>query len=182
MKAIFKLNNAQISTATAMTAEVADAICYDKENDLDPWVECGVYLLDDQQYTNLNQSVRLVGKTLVIEGERCALAHDGGFKAAIEILGTADAVPAVYQTSDKRLFWHETLDGYIYTRGNDAERVDYLRSRAWQLEPRDSLALELVLEKPRLAYAKLDEDYIAALLRYKKTQKWLFDAQQRTAC
>ena len=170
MKAIFNLTPAQIKKAAVMAAEVVDELHYEKENftNCSQSLDCGLYFLHNTPCTNPAQSVRLVGKTLVIEGHRCALAHDGGFKAAIEILGTADAVPVSYETSDKRLSWHETLSGYISTRANDAERVDYLAERAWQLEPRDAAALELVLEKPRLAYAKLDKDYIAALLQYKK--------------
>ena len=163
MEAIFKLTTAQIDKAAAMAAEVAED-CRDERGTLD----AGVYWVSTHACTNSNQSVRLVGKTLIIEGERCALAYDGGFNAAIDILGTADAVPIFYETSDKRLFWHETLGGYISTRGSDAERVDYHAERAWQLEPRDKKALVLVLDNPRLAYAKLEKDYIAALLQYKK--------------
>lgn len=170
MKVIFRLNSAQIQKAATMTAEVAESLLLEKEEypEYPQSYDCGVYWVEDLQYTNPNQSVRLVGKTLVVEGERCALAHDGGFKAAIDILGTADAVSVSYETSDKRLRWHETLGGYLCTRGSDAERVDYHADRVWFLEPRDALVLELVLENPRLAYAKLDKDYIAALLRYKK--------------
>ena len=170
MKAIFKLTPAQIKKALVMMAEVAECLRYEKEHysGYPQSFDCGVYWLEDLQYTNPNQSVRLVGKTLIVEGERCALAYDGGINAAIDILGTADAVPVSYETSDKRLAWHETLSGYLYTRGSDAERIDYHAQRAWSLESRDALALALVLENPRLAYAKLDKAYIAALLQYKK--------------
>jgi len=170
MKAIFNLTNAQIKKAVAMTAEVAEYLSYEKEHypEYPQSFDCGTYWLDNQPYTNPNQSVRVVGKTLVIEGERCALAYDGGFNAAIDILGTASAVPVSYETSDARLKWYETLDGYLSTRGTDAERVDYHAERAWFLEPRDKKALTLVLANPRLTYAKLDKEYIVALERYNK--------------
>ena len=159
-------------------AEVSEYLHYEKEAhpEYPQSYDCGVYWVDNMQYTNPAQSVRVVGGTLIVEGYRCALAYDGGFNAAINILGTADAVPVSYETSDNRLAWYETLDGYLCTRRTDAERVEYHASRARFLEPRDSKALELVLKNPRLAYAKLEKDYIAALLQYKKNQRWLVEA------
>ena len=162
MKAIFKLDKGQLETAAAMTAAV-EGICLDGAYSL---MGCGVYYVDLHQSTNKLQSVQLVGDTLVISGERCALTHDGGIAAALLILRTVDTVPVSYETSDARLRWHETLSGYICTRGTDVERVEYHCEKQWFLEPADQCALDIVLDNPYLAYAKYEKPFINALRRY----------------
>ena len=61
-----------------------------------------------RQHVNPNQHVLVVGTTITVEGERCALWGDHHAEA-MGILRDSGAVPTSYQTSDSRLEWHETL-------------------------------------------------------------------------
>jgi hypothetical protein len=128
MKAIFKLSNEQIAAATLLAVAAAKAAA--AYGDLN----CGIYAVESNQFVNHNQSVRLVGGTLVIDGERCALAFDGGFAAAKEVLNPGQK-PVEYQTSDRRLRWDEMLVCFMLSnRATRAEKLDYLEDHPdrWQ--------------------------------------------------
>ena len=61
-----------------------------------------------QQHVNQNQHVLVIGTTITVEGERCALWGDHHAES-MKLLRDIGAVPTSYQTSDSRLEWHETL-------------------------------------------------------------------------
>jgi hypothetical protein len=156
MKAIFKLNNDQVVAAMLLAASVAaDADAAD--------LNCGIYAVHMHCATNSNQSVRLVDDTLIIEGERCALAADGGFEAAKSIL-RAGQKPVEYITSDRRLRWDETLQSFMFSdRATRAEKMGYLedhpdRWHVCHLFPELWGSIQLVETNYRAACAELDSD------------------------
>jgi hypothetical protein len=120
MRAVFKLNNTQTAAAATATAAAAAAAAADATV-----MNCGIYTVASEEYVNRDQSVRLVNDTLVIDGQRCALAFDGGFAAAKEILKPGQK-PVEYKTSDRRLCWDETLYSYMKNRATRAEKLAYL--------------------------------------------------------
>ena len=61
-----------------------------------------------RQHVNPNQHMLVIGTTITVEGERCALWGDHHAEA-MAILKQSGDVPTSYQTSDVRLQWHETL-------------------------------------------------------------------------
>ena len=158
MKAIFKLTNYQIAAAKAATDAAYGGL------------NCGIYCADNHCAVNTNQSVQLVNNTLVVEGERCALAFDGGYIAAKKIL-TPGQKPVEYQTSDKRLKWDETLEKYMFSdRATRAEKMDYLEAHggrwlASRLFPDLWGAVERVSHNYRAASAELDADTASACRR-----------------
>ena len=123
MKAFFKLTASQIQAVKAIPVPEYE------EGDID----CGLYALRDHCALNPEQRVYLDGTTLAVEGHRCALDQDGGFRLAESIVGK-NAVPVRYETSDKRLKWYETLDGYMARRATLHERIMYVfkNKRFWE--------------------------------------------------
>lgn len=61
-----------------------------------------------QQHVNPNQHMLVIGTTITVEGERCALWGDHHAEA-MSILRDSGAMSTSYETSDYRLKWHETL-------------------------------------------------------------------------
>jgi hypothetical protein len=59
---------------------------------------------------NENQSVEIVGNTLVIEGERCPLLQDGFSDLLFSL---KDAKVLKYQTSNKEMMWYENTLTYL---------------------------------------------------------------------
>ena len=57
---------------------------------------------------NPNQHMLIVGTTITVEGERCALWGDHHAEA-MRILRDIGAMSTSYETSDYRLKWYETL-------------------------------------------------------------------------
>jgi len=64
------------------------------------------------QHVNPNQHVEIKGSTVTVEGERCALWGDHHAEA-LRLLLSSGIKPWVYETSDTRLKWHETLMDYM---------------------------------------------------------------------
>jgi hypothetical protein len=130
MKAFFKLTLAQIEAIKAIPVP---------EYEEGYHIDCGMYVLQDHCAVNPEQRVvidwddRPGHTTLAVEGHRCALDQDGGFRIAESIVGK-DAVPFRYETSDKRLKWNETLGGYMMTRATLHERIMYVlnNDRVWE--------------------------------------------------
>ena len=67
------------------------------------------------QHVNKNQAVRFLGHTVTVEGERCALWGDHHAEA-LRMLEQSGIEPTVYETSDRRLKWYETLRDFMYKR------------------------------------------------------------------
>ena len=82
---------------------------------------------DDGPWYNANQTVTLVGRTLTITGERCALWSDQN-SSVMRLAHDLRLVPVAYSTSDTKLEWYDTMDGYITRTGDVAEAV-----RQWQV-------------------------------------------------
>jgi hypothetical protein len=140
MKAMFKLNPSQLEAA--IEALQINSLAMEEDDD-DGLIDCGLYCVADEPHTNPNQRVYLErGGYLVVEGERCALAGDDGYEVAMCIVGE-DAVPFLYETSDPRLKWNETLAEYMKARAPLDARIAYVldkRHHEWrwfipELEP-----------------------------------------------
>ena len=69
------------------------------------------------QHVNPNQAVRFFGHTVTVEGERCALWGDH-HSVAMKMLKDSGIEPTIYETSDMRLKWHETLSSYMEKRAS----------------------------------------------------------------
>ena len=80
------------------------------------------------QHVNTNQSIKVEGSTVTVEGERCALwgDHNAGAMARLMASGIK---PSEYHTSDSRLQWHETLSSYMERRGTYDEALRYSREK-----------------------------------------------------
>lgn len=81
------------------------------------------------QHVNTNQSVTVKGSTVTVEGERCALwgDHNAGAMARLMASGIK---PTIYETSDMRLKWHETLSSYMEgPRATFDESLRYCREK-----------------------------------------------------
>lgn len=105
-----------VSTTTVAIALVAIAARGDGSDDAEM-----------HQSYNPNQRAALVGTTLTIEGERCALWGDdlAPLMAHLRAIGEQ---PTAYKTADARLYWHETLASYLETRASPAEVLDAVKA------------------------------------------------------
>ena len=144
MKVVFRLTQAQSDRAAAL--ESAAITVAEESAEIGGYESAhGVYCFSHHAATNPDQ---WVGRgfdplTLVVEGQREALFHDGGFAAAKAILGDKPRILS-YETSDPRLRWDETLRRFMHTRASKEERVEYAlaqraarsyRSPWWHLLP-----------------------------------------------
>jgi hypothetical protein len=158
MYARFKLTPAQRAKAEQMVAEVA------KYSDLEHFIDCGVYWVDAHASTNPNQYVGLTfDGYLEVEGDRCALLHDGGFAAARMIVGH-HAVPVKYDTSDRRLRWDETLEVYMH-RAPIEERWDYIQRNRWWMWGTLFPHLRPVVAALRRSEARANAQYETDMIR-----------------
>lgn len=63
-------------------------------------------------HVNPNQCARLIGNTLVISGERCALWSEHG--GLMQFILNSGLEPKNYSTSDTRLRWSDTLESFMW--------------------------------------------------------------------
>lgn len=96
------------------------------------------------QYVNPNQSIEVKGTTVTVEGERCALWGDHNAEA-MHALSISGLKPWVYETSDSRLKWDDTLAGYMEgPRASFHEALRYCKEK--ETHPMYSKALEQAWE------------------------------------
>lgn len=178
MQAIFRLTPMQTRKARAIENCVAGEI--DKADDVQEKFnadsgtscrsgveDCGLYTLETHAATNTEQRVYLerhgYDTYMVVVGHRCALGQDGGIAVAESIVGK-DAVPFIYETSDARLRWNETLSSYMKARGTREERVAYIldgRQREWRwFLPEMEACVFTLTRSPAKAYAQFDSEEI----------------------
>ena len=107
MKVSIKVSASKLATAAAAVAE---------------WSLDYSARLGTTSY-NPDQSLTLAGNILTYTGQRHPFFQDGALNVVIDALDVfyKDAKIQGYQTSDSRLNWYETLDGYLETRGTLAE-------------------------------------------------------------
>jgi len=155
MKATFKLTPEQLDAALEAQEINRCAMEEDSEGILD----CGLYCVADEPHVNPDQRVYLKGKHLVVEGQRCALAGDDGYEVAMCIVGE-DAVPLVYETSDPRLKWNETLAEYMKARAPLDARIAHVlagRHHEWRwFIPEYEACVAYLQTNPAKAYAQYD--------------------------
>lgn len=124
MKVSFKLNSTQLSIAQAIVSKVEAGSTDDERS-----VWCG-NVLGEQWKTpcfNTDQDLELKGDILTYEGQRHPLLQDGAFDLLTEIAGgNALKLKVVsYETSDKRLAWHQTLSEYMWSQATWSEFKAY---------------------------------------------------------
>ena len=109
--------------------------------------------------TNPDQRLWIEGNVLVYRGQRCPLAQDGALALIGEVLTGEDepnkySTPAEwkewwkgcvlafarakvlrYETSDRRLMWWETLEGYIFSRATAEQALTWLQNKTRQWGP-----------------------------------------------
>jgi hypothetical protein len=139
---MFKLTPEQLDAALE-AQDITECARKEAITDNESILNCGLYYVYDEPHTNPDQRVYLDKRGyLVVEGQRCALAGDDGYEVAMHIVGK-DAVPLVYETSDPRLKWNETLAMYMKARAPLDARIAYVlagRHHEWrwflpELEP-----------------------------------------------
>jgi hypothetical protein len=155
----FKLTPAQRAKASAMQAEVA------KYSDVEYFLDCGVYWVDEHASTNPDQWVGLTPDGhLEVEGQRCALLYDRGIHAAMKVLAGGPHEMLRYETSDQRLRWYETLDSYMHSRASFEERWSYWQSGKGKWEVMFP-HLTTVVATLRLSEARANAQYTAERIR-----------------
>ena len=109
------------------------------------------------QYVNYNQSMTLARGTVTLEGHRCALNSDD----LADIMNAShEAVIVSYETSDKRLFWYETLDSYQNNRAPLPEVLINI-SKGGAIPDRFAEAVEMIINRPAKAMAQYSKDELA---------------------
>lgn len=127
MKVVFKLTNEQAKVANSVAAQVNNDVSVDPAD-----IYCGNLLGYMYNHQNFNPNQRLQfnedAATVEYHGERHPMIQDGAYNVLVEISGGDIKKLRVvhYETSDKRLQWHETLDSYLYSRAPLEETIKNL--------------------------------------------------------
>lgn len=136
MKVSFKLNLAQLARARAQVLRVVQQDAIDVEGDYYNGNIVG-WVTDHGFSYNSNQKLELVDDCIVYTGERCPFNQDGMLSLLGELLTgekkpskgwEAGYTPMVYETSDQRLRWYETLNSFLYERGTIDDLMSHLRA------------------------------------------------------
>jgi len=159
MKAMFKLTPEQLDAALE-AQDITECARKEAITDNESILNCGLYYVYDEPHINPDQRVYIDKRGyLVVEGQRCALMQDGGWDAAEKIVGK-DAVPLVYETSDPRLKWNETLAMYMKSRAPLDARIAYVldkRHQEWRwFIPEYEACVAYLQTNPAKAYAQYD--------------------------
>ena len=108
-------------------------------------------------YVNYNQSLTLTRSTITLEGHRCALNSDD----LADIMNAShEAVIVSYETSDKRLFWYETLDSYQNNRAPLPEVLINIAAGG-AIPDRFATMVEMIINRPAKANAQYSRDELA---------------------
>jgi hypothetical protein len=141
MKVSFKLTPAQLIIAQAILAKVPEW----SDDGNDSWAGNMMGYCFDHPCYNANQALNLIGQYLTYEGERCPMLQDGHMailrKVFQDDLSTARVI--LYDTSDKRLIWSESLSDYIEKRATLQEVVEYVKKEAVRLNHKFSYLLTM---------------------------------------
>lgn len=108
---------------------------------------------------NPNQSVRIEGNKVVIEGERHALWSDA-WSPVMKGLKEAGCIPSQYNTSDARLEWFEVLENFMEARASIEEILESEYSNK-------ARALAHWLERSGFTFA-VTKEWLAAPFDYRK--------------
>lgn len=85
-------------------------------------------MVQQWSFINMDQNIVIRGDVVEISGQRCALWADC-YKSVmlllLEFCHDGDAKVVSYETSDKRLKWHEMLSDYMDQRSTLTEWVNY---------------------------------------------------------
>lgn len=163
MKVVFELTAEQVLRANEIRQRLADEVVASPSGSCEESMQFGNLLLPSTGSPGFNsgQKLDLQGKRIVYEGQRCSLAQDGGIEVLWTIAGYLSFTEAVldnwsrlkmvlYQTSDHRFFWYETLGSYICKRATIKEVAEYMRS-----EPEDQMAVWIALSLRHTKYIKI---------------------------
>ena len=113
MKVVFKIGSPSSLSDFNKLLEAAQKDCLERGN---TW------------YRNMDQKVSIEGDTLTVEGQRCALWTDE-YSEIMKSLKVKGFRPVQYETSDKRLEWHETMMDFIATRASEKDFLKYCEER-----------------------------------------------------
>lgn len=165
MKVAFKLTEEQILIANNIRSELVAE--FGKEEGYHFLGNINPQEVDGNFPVNTNQYLHVEGDKLTYEGERCPLQQDGGLKTLLRIAGgNLDVLEVVeYQTSDKRLKWHETLYDYIVERSTWMEFCDYLKNGNHKPDipgrfPEKVRLLRTVRKDERKAYVEFNREEV----------------------
>lgn len=164
MQVIFKLNQAQLVRATVIANTFGEpsewTLASGSEMLHEPHEHC---CLNTDQALVLN---RYAG-TMTYTGQRHPFIQDGAYDVVCAILGGEAAANVIYyETSDKRLRWNETLDGYCYRAGSLEECLKHIphdlpARYQWVVRGAD-----LVKVNPAKASAQFTKAEMAAIKRF----------------
>lgn len=163
MQVIFKLNQAQLVRAIAVSDSFAPSVAVThggSEMLHEPVEHC---CLNPDQCLTLN---RFRG-TMTYTGQRHPFVQDGAYNAVCAILGGEAAANVIhYETSDKRFKWSDTLDSYCYRAGSLEECLKHIphdlpARYQWVVRGAD-----LVKVNPAKASAQFTKAEMAAIKRF----------------
>ena len=154
MKVVFKLNNHQARLASKIASDASKYVSDDPAD-----IYCGNLLGYMYNHQNFNPNQRLQfnedAATVEYHGERHPMIQDGAMNVLEEIAGgdIKTLCVVLYETSDKRLHWYETLDSYLTTRASVEETIDnfkviaskfnFMRDFVYQPEDREEFATSM---------------------------------------